>query len=192
MEAIFLACGAGGPQLKRNPLGGGELMFCTVLHSLKSPTNVGGIVRSHVAFGGSEVVFVGYREPWSFRKGSQAFSRKLERLCELVFLRNDAEYFAWASSHGYSTVAVEVSEHAFPIHEFSFPLVTALAFGNEAAGLSESFLAACDAAVRIPQFGPVGSLNVAAAAAIAMHELLRGRALERPVLGHKFVAERAE
>ena len=164
-------------------------MFCTVLHSLKSPTNVGGIVRSHVAFGGSEVVFVGYQEPWSFRKGSQAFSRKLERLCQLVFLRTDADYFAWASNQGYATVAVEVSQHACPIHEFSFPPVAALAFGNEAVGLSDNFLAKCHAAVRIPQLGPVGSLNVAAAAAIAMYELQRGRDLERPVLGHKFMAE---
>jgi 23S rRNA (guanosine2251-2'-O)-methyltransferase len=49
-------------------------MFCTVLNRLKSPTNVGMIVRSHVAFGGQQVVFIGDDKPWEFRKGSQSFS----------------------------------------------------------------------------------------------------------------------
>jgi len=53
--------------------------FCTVLHKLKSPQNVGMIVRSHVANNGAEIVFVGNDLPWEFKKGSQSFSRKLEK-----------------------------------------------------------------------------------------------------------------
>lgn len=164
-------------------------MFCTVLHSLKSPTNVGTIVRSHVAFGGSEVVFVGHDRPWSFKKGSQAFSRKLERQCKLVFLETDQSYFDWAAAHCYRSIAVEISEAAAPIQEFRFPGSSAIIVGNEATGLSAEFLASCEFAVRIPQPGPVGSLNVATAAAIAMHEVGRDTRDEHPISGNKYRAE---
>ena len=37
MDAIFLVCGAGGPQLKRNPLGSGSHILATraILHGMK-------------------------------------------------------------------------------------------------------------------------------------------------------------
>lgn len=164
-------------------------MFCTVLHSLQSPTNVGTIVRTHVAFGGAEVVFVGYEEPWSFKKRSQAFSRKLERMCKVVFLPEEEEYFVWAANHGYRTVALEIQPSAVPIHSFRWPDRSAVAVGNESGGLPSSFLSGCHSVVHIPQHGLVGSLNVGTAAAIAMHEIHRGSASMRPSVGGRFAAE---
>ena len=163
-------------------------MFCTVLNSLKSPANVGTIVRSHVAFGGREMVFVGHERPWEFKKSTEAFSRKLERQCKLVFIECEANYFDWAAARGYASVAIEICEESVRVQDFSFPDCCALIFGNEARGLSGEFLSSCDFVVRIPQPGAVGSLNVAAAAAIAMHELNRC-ATERPIVGHKFHGE---
>ena len=46
-------------------------MFWTVENELKSPENAGMIVRSHVAFGGQEIVIIG-SEPWRFKKRAQA------------------------------------------------------------------------------------------------------------------------
>jgi 23S rRNA (guanosine2251-2'-O)-methyltransferase len=57
-------------------------MFCTVLHTLQSPQNVGMIVRSHVALGGDRVVLLGHEQPSKFGKSRQAFSRRLEQLVE--------------------------------------------------------------------------------------------------------------
>ena len=79
-------------------------MFCTILHNLQSPTNVGTIVRSHVAFGGNEVVFVGHDRPWRFKKSTQAFSRRLERLCDITYLNSDDDLFDWCHSHHYSPI----------------------------------------------------------------------------------------
>lgn len=157
-------------------------MFCTVLHSLQSPTNVGIVVRTHVAFGGAELVFVGHPEPWSFEKPSQDFSRKLERLCKLVFLSREEDYLHWAADHGYQTVALEIRPSTPPVQGFGWPRRTALVLGNESRGLPSTFLAACHSAVHIPHHGPVGSLNVATAAAIAMHELRRSSTSERSIV----------
>jgi 23S rRNA (guanosine2251-2'-O)-methyltransferase len=61
-------------------------MFWTVVNELKSPENAGMIVRSHVAFGGEEIVIVG-SEPWQVKKRAQSFSRRLERLCRIRYLK---------------------------------------------------------------------------------------------------------
>ena len=165
------------------------MKFCTVLHTLKSPQNVGTIIRTHVAFNGSEVVFVGQEKPWSFGKGTQAFSRKLERLCKMVFLPTDEALFGWCKEQGYSTVAVEIDHISTPVHSFQFPSASALIFGSEGHGLTREFLEGCDSVIRIPQPGAVGSLNVGVSAAIIMYELSRASGVEQSIEGSKFAGE---
>jgi len=145
-------------------------VFVTALHRLKSPQNVGMIVRSHVAFGGAQVLFVGYDRPWRFRKGSQAFSRKLERQCEIIFIEDDHALFVWCREQGYVPVAVEISPSAARVDRFRFPEHAALIVGNEATGLPDDLRNQCEHQVLVPQFGPVGSLNVAVACSIAQYE----------------------
>jgi 23S rRNA (guanosine2251-2'-O)-methyltransferase len=161
-------------------------MFCTVLHSLKSPQNVGTIVRSHVAFGGGPVVFVGHHKPWQFRKGTQAFSRKLERLAELIFLPDDDSFFAWCSDNRYMSVAIEISSAAAQLPQFAFPARAAIIVGNEGLGLATGFLERCDNVVAIPQFGPAECLNVGVSCSIALYELSRQRSDSNAVVGAKY------
>ena len=60
-----------------------------------------------------------------------------------------------------------------PLHEAPLAGDICLAFGNEDHGCSPALLAVADAVGYIPQIGRVGSLNVAAAAAIALAEARR-------------------
>jgi 23S rRNA (guanosine2251-2'-O)-methyltransferase len=167
-------------------------MFCTVLSRLKSPTNIGMIVRTHVALGGREILFAGYDRPWQFGKASQAFSRKLESLCEIAFIRTDDELFAWTGARNYSTVALEIHPTAVPLPAFRFPERTALIVGNEGAGLCQSLLIRCDHTVVVPQFGPAECLNVAVSCSIALYELRRGATGGNTVRGSKFVLPDAQ
>jgi TrmH family RNA methyltransferase len=50
-------------------------------------------------------------------------------------------------------------------------------FGNEGQGISEHLMAKCSAVVRIPQAGPVESINVASAVAVCLFEGVRQRQL---------------
>jgi tRNA G18 (ribose-2'-O)-methylase SpoU len=145
------------------------------------------IVRTHVAFGGQEVVFVGSERPWEFRKQSQVFSRKLEKLCELVFIETDEEFFSWCADRQLSTVALEISSDSSPLRNFQFPDRTALVVGNEGKGLTGEFMARCDHRILIPQYGQVGCLNVAVSCSIALYEISRSATNPQPVHGSSFV-----
>ena len=169
-----------------------QIMFCTVLRNLKSPQNVGSIIRSHVALGGGSFIILGQSKPWQFKKGTQAFSRKLETICDITYFEHDDEFFKWCADTSTESIAIEISESASSVSQFIFPRRTAIIVGNDATGLPDNFVSRCDYEVYIPQFGPVGSLNVAIACSIAMFEY--AKIFNRPQLiaGHKFVGEAKE
>ncbi len=160
-------------------------MFTTVLHHLKSPENAGIIVRTHVAFGGRQLVVVG-PEPWRFKKRAQAFSRHFEQLCEVVRLVTDDEFFAWCARQGCTPIAVEISETSQLLPDFAFPSHPALIVGNEGTGLPPEFLSRCAHTVMIPQFGPVACLNAAVSCGMAIYEFNRKRPTDRKAEGSKF------
>jgi 23S rRNA (guanosine2251-2'-O)-methyltransferase len=56
----------------------------------------------------------------------------------------------------------------------------AMVLGSEGTGLSRLVRGRCDALVRVPQAGPLGSLNVAVAAAVACFEVARRRSAAGP------------
>jgi tRNA (guanosine-2'-O-)-methyltransferase len=74
---------------------------------------------------------------------------------------------------GLRLVAVELAEGAVPMHEADLHGDVCLALGHEDRGCSAALLAVADQVAYIPQVGRVGSLNVAAAAAIALAEARR-------------------
>ncbi len=70
-------------------------------------------------------------------------------------------------------VAIELADGAVPVHEAGLAGDVCLALGHEDRGCSPGLLAAADEIAYIPQVGRVGSLNVAAAAAIVLAEARR-------------------
>lgn len=164
-------------------------MFVTALRQLKSPQNVGVIVRSHVAFGGHQIIFIADQLPWRFKKSSQAFSRKLERRCEILYCETDEQFFDWCVEHQYIPIGVEISETAQNLSEFIFPERSVLIIGNEGKGLSSEFLSRCSHTVVVPQFGPVGSLNASVACSIVQYEHGKQWGRQQPLKENKFEGE---
>lgn len=162
------------------------MKFCTILNSLKSPQNVGMIVRTHVAFGGEEIIITGHDLPWKFKKGTQSFSRKLEKLCNIIHIKDQYDALKWCSTNGYSKIAFEIKENPTLIDKFSFPNNVALIFGNESYGMEQDFLNECEHVITIPQIGNVGSLNVAISASIAMYEFKRDSEDLNKIVNNKF------
>jgi tRNA G18 (ribose-2'-O)-methylase SpoU len=67
-----------------------------------------------------------------------------------------------------------------PLETFDLPRACVLLFGQEGTGLSGAARDACTATVSIAQFGSTRSINVGAAAAIAMHAWVRRHVFEQP------------
>ncbi len=148
-------------------------MFYTVLHQLVDPRNIGMIIRSHVAFGGKGFIFSGYDPPYKFSKKNKAYSRSLEKHCIAQQFAKSDDLFEWLKNEDIKSVAIEITKEAVLLPEFVFPEKCAIIFGKESGGLPDELIEKCDYVVKIPQFGNIGSMNVAISASIVMYELNR-------------------
>lgn len=149
-----------------------------VLEDVQSPFNVGAIVRTAAAYRVDHVWLAGSAPDLdSARVGKTALG------CDryLTWSRTDdgVGAVAAAAADGYLVVALELTANARPLHELLAPPAeardVALVVGAEDRGVRPPTVAACEAQAFLPQLGRVGSLNVAAATAIACYEVRRRR-----------------
>lgn len=83
---------------------------------------------------------------------------------------------AWLRARGIAIVATTpATETVYTAADLTGPV--AVVMGSEAWGLSETWLAAADMRVRIPMAGQVDSLNLSAATALVVYEVVRQRGL---------------
>jgi tRNA (guanosine-2'-O-)-methyltransferase len=162
-----------------------EARLALLLDSVAQPFNVGSIIRSAAAFGAGQLWLCGSTAPLSHpsvRKTALGTER---------FLVAEQEASAVAAAKaaaaaGLRVVAIELASGAVPLHEAPLGGDICLAIGNEDHGCSAALLAVADSVAYIPQPSRVGSLNVAAAAAIAMAEARRRE--WKPLLPPRFIA----
>jgi tRNA (guanosine-2'-O-)-methyltransferase len=143
-----------------------------LLESVSQPFNLGSIVRTAAAFGVEQVWLCGdTADPMhpSARKTALGTGRHLR----FEQVAGSAAAAAAVRSAGLRLVAIELADGAVPLHEAGLHGDVCLALGNEDRGCSPGLLAAADQIAYIPQVGRVGSLNVAAAAAIVLAEARR-------------------
>jgi len=149
-----------------------QARVCLLLESVSQPFNLGSIVRTAAAFGVEQVWLCGdTADPMhpSARKTALGTGRHLR----FEQVAGSAAAAAAVRSAGLRLVAIELADGAVPLHEAGLHGDVCLALGNEDRGCSPGLLAAADQIAYIPQVGRVGSLNVAAAAAIVLAEARR-------------------
>ena len=81
---------------------------------------------------------------------------------------------------GYRIVATSPDPENLSLREATLTEKTAVFFGNEHDGLSDSILAAADERVCIPMSGFTDSFNISVAAAITLYELTRNAPTDHP------------
>lgn len=123
--------------------------------------NVGTMIRTAAAFGWGFAYTEGTADPWAPKTirsgGGGQFQTPVARIGSLDALS------------GWTTVATVVRGGDTPPLEVSPPL--ALLIGEEAHGLPDWAVAACDRQMTIPMSGPTESLNAAVAAGIGVYAL---------------------
>ena len=164
--------GTGQKRLHRTWRRQTEGAVALILDSVQNPFNVGAIVRTAAAFRVEHIWLAGATEPVSHPK-TRKTALGAERY--LTFTTCDTAEAAVrdAQAKGFFVVGIEIADEAVPLHEVTPTDRVCLALGHEERGLSAACLAACDTVAFIPMLGKIGSLNVAAAAAIACYEVRR-------------------
>jgi tRNA G18 (ribose-2'-O)-methylase SpoU len=149
-----------------------------IIENVVDPTNVGAIFRSVAGIGADAVLVTArssdplYRRairvsmgtvlqvPWTRLPGSGGAGDWVAIRQELV-------------ASGFHIAALALSDAAVPLRTFAAtaPERVALLLGAEGEGLTTEAIAAADTVVQIPMRHGIDSLNVAAAAAVAMYAL---------------------
>jgi len=144
-----------------------------VLDRIQDPHNFGAMVRSAEVFG-TGAVFIGRDRQVGV---TTAVARSSAGAVNRVPIARADGLAALAKRLREAGVAIAgASEKAeTPVADFDFRRPAAVVIGSEAAGLSAALARECDAMVRIPQHGAIGSLNAAAAAAVILYEAQRQR-----------------
>lgn len=159
-------------------LAAGTLPLYAVLDRLQDPFNFAGIIRSAEVFGADAIVIGEHGQAKVTSAVARGSAGAVARL-PIVLAPDLVQAAQRLRAAGITLVAAsEKAERSVTAHDFRRP--TAVVIGNEGDGVGQALMAVCEAAVRIPQSGTVGSLNAAAAAAVVFYEARRQRALKQP------------
>jgi len=148
-----------------------KLPIICVLDNIRSQHNIGSIFRTSDAFRIEELYLCGITATPPNREINKSALGATEsvkwRYFEDVCLAVDQ-----LKKAGYKIIAVEQAEDSIILEDY-IPEVsekTALIFGNEVSGVSETVMEMVHACIEIPQFGTKHSFNVSVTAAIVFYQ----------------------
>lgn len=143
-----------------------------------SPGNIGMLVRSVDAFGGSAVIVTGHAADPYDPKAVRASTGSLFAV-PVVRVAAAEAVVDWVRRvrHGGVPLVIVGTDETGPLDVMDCELTrpSLVVIGNETTGLSARWRAACDDLVRIPMSGSASSLNAAAAATVVLYEAARQR-----------------
>ncbi|HLX78649.1 MAG TPA: 23S rRNA (guanosine(2251)-2'-O)-methyltransferase RlmB [Acidimicrobiales bacterium] len=153
----------------------GDVPFLFVLAEVTDPHNVGAICRSALGAGATGIVIGKHRGAHFSPSALKAAAGAIEHL-PIALVPGVAQALGELVRRGVWTVGLDPEGEATLD---TLPVATepiALVVGAEGEGLSPLVKQRCDLRCRIPLYGPVGSLNVSVAAAIAGFSIAAKRA----------------
>jgi TrmH family RNA methyltransferase len=146
-----------------------------LLDGVQDPGNVGTLLRTAAAAGIEQALLgPGCASPWSpkvLRAGQGAHF--------VLAIHEDADLAAFMAGYR-GTTAVTCLDGAISLYQANWNGAVAWVFGAEGQGVRRELIAPAKLKIRIPMPGTVESLNVGAAAAICLFEMVRRRAAGVP------------
>ncbi len=162
----------------------GERKIVLVVHDVRSAHNVGSILRSADGFGVDCVYLTGYapfpvgakdkRLPHIAKRVSEQIAKTALGAEKTVSWQHRTDVFELISKlkkENYSVAALEQTDRAVKLPEFTAKGNIALIIGSEIEGVKPSLLKSADIHLAIPMLGKKESFNVSVAAAVALYHL---------------------
>lgn len=143
------------------------------LENTERDFSMGTIVRSANAFGVRHVYVIGRRQ-WN-KRGAMATDKYLH----VHYVASILEFIGLMRDEGRSIIAIDNTPGSVPMAQTELPRRAVLVFGQEGPGISRELAEAADQVVAIEQFGSTRSINVAAAATVAMYAWLQQHLLQK-------------
>jgi 23S rRNA (guanosine2251-2'-O)-methyltransferase len=144
-----------------------------VLDEVEDPQNVGAILRTVDAAGGTGVVRQTRRAAALDGAAAKASAGAVNHV-PVADVVNIARSLEELKKAGVWTIGLDAGAK-MAYYEWDLTLPTALVVGAEGHGLRRLVRERCDQVVGIPMLGHVGSLNVSVATAIVLYEAVRQR-----------------
>jgi 23S rRNA (guanosine2251-2'-O)-methyltransferase len=149
------------------------LNLVVILDQVTDPHNVGAILRTACAFGADAVVTTSRYAPRETGVMAKAASGALD-LVPLIEVHNLGDAIEKLKQRGLKVLGFD-SEAPAPLKPRAEAGALAIVLGAEGKGLRQRTRELCDEMVRLDMPGPIKSLNVSNAAAIALFAATAGR-----------------
>ncbi|MCL1975211.1 MAG: 23S rRNA (guanosine(2251)-2'-O)-methyltransferase RlmB, partial [Firmicutes bacterium] len=153
----------------------GEQPLILLLDGIEDPYNLGAIIRTALCAGAHGIV-IPKRRAVSFTNAVAKSSAGASAYLPLVRVSNLSQTARILQQAGLWLAAADMSGNSAWQSDLRGPL--ALVLGGEGTGVSPLLKRQCDLCVSLPMSGPLGSLNVSAAAAALLYEIRRQRTTE--------------
>ncbi|MEO6796642.1 MAG: 23S rRNA (guanosine(2251)-2'-O)-methyltransferase RlmB [Candidatus Dormibacter sp.] len=148
-----------------------------MLDSLQDPQNLGTLSRTAEATGVGGIVLSHNRSPEVTPSVVKASAGAAEHL-RYARVSNLAQATDTLKGLGFWIVGL-AGEATTPYTEFDYRRPLVLIVGAEGEGMHQLLRKKCDALVRLPMQGRVGSLNAAVAGSVLLYEVVRQRGMTR-------------
>jgi 23S rRNA (guanosine2251-2'-O)-methyltransferase len=149
------------------------LKLVVVLDQITDPHNVGAILRTACAFGADAVITTARHSPRETGVMAKSASGALD-LVPMIEVRNLGDALEKLKNRGMLVLGFD-SESEQPLRPRSGDQPLAIVMGAEGKGLRQRTRELCDEMVKLDMPGPIKSLNVSNAAAIALFAATAGR-----------------
>ena len=139
-------------------------------YNIKTPENIGNIIRLSDNVGCKEVIIVSDEKNIRVSKIRKTASSSFDSIpwsfCSFEELQNKIP-------SDYKWIAIETSSDSVSVFQTRLPQKVALIVGNEVSGIDHDVLDQCSEIVHIPLYGNNSSLNVSHSLAVVLFEWQR-------------------
>jgi 23S rRNA (guanosine2251-2'-O)-methyltransferase len=157
----------------------GKPAFLVILDEVEDPQNLGAIIRNAEGAGADGIILPERHSAGLTSTVATVASGALSHL-KIARVANLARTIEWLKEKGVWVVGA-AGEAQTRWYEFDFTQPVAIVLGSEGSGLRANIKKKCDVLLSLPMQGKLTSLNVSAAAAVFLFEVVRQRQISSTI-----------